>query len=93
MNQEKYVKTQVTLIEIGKMAQGLDLISFLSDINNAEIIGPLQDPTLYRRAKDNLEAIKKLAETLQPFQKQFTAVYHTVLKSGIREHIKGEKKP
>lgn len=85
MNGRQYLETQMRLIEIGKIADTLDLKAFLQCIKNAEALGPVLDPTQYRKAIDNLEAIKKLAESVLPVKTAFEETFKVILNTAIRE--------
>lgn len=69
MTNEKYQHVQDCLLSIAEMVIGLDLDRFLARIEQAESIGPIVDPTLYRRASKDLSEIKELATSLNHFRK------------------------
>lgn len=56
-------------------AQGIDglpfkLDEFIAAIERAESTGPVLDPTLYMKGKDNLEQIKIIAKAARRFKKE-----------------------
>lgn len=94
MKGSEYITTQMRLIEIGKIADTLDLDGFLEWINRAETMGPIVDPTRFMMAADNLRAIKKLAESVLPvkgaYQATFKAVMNTAAVGYMKEKIDAE---
>ncbi len=96
MNGKQYVQTQLSLLDIGKKASNLDLISFLKAISNAETVSPMVDPTLYRRAVDNMHAIKKLAKAAESLQTAFIELQEVIASTAHREmaaHLANEEAP
>ena len=85
MNKQEYLATQATMLTLGKMISKLDLEGFLSHISHTEAAAPIIDPTLYRKAMNNLNEIKKLAQSLQPVQTQFQVLFKTMLETKIKE--------
>src|SRR5574337_1170047 len=83
MNGKEYLTVQMTMIEIGKKLEKLDLDAFLKCISNAETMAPMLDPTLYRQAAANLDAIKKLAHAFQTVKTEFAKVQETVTKTTV----------
>jgi hypothetical protein len=83
MNGKEYMETQIALIELGKRVQKLDLDAFLKCIANAEAAAPTLDPTLYRRAMDNLAAIKKLAVAYQGVKTAMQETQEAVLRTTL----------
>lgn len=61
MTNEEYKATQDLLLQAGRMVDVLDLNGFRDRIWHADSIGSVLDPTLYRVAHRNLEAIDQLA--------------------------------
>jgi hypothetical protein len=78
MTDEEYTQTQAQLILIAQLASQLDLDGFLERINQAETLAPILDPTLYMRGGQKLSQVKRLAQSLRPFQAE------------IRKQIKSE---
>lgn len=85
MKKELYLATQMTLIQIGQTASRLPLETFLEAINNAETVGPILDPTLMKRAEENLQAIKELAEAVLMVKEKFGKTFEAVIKTAIRD--------
>lgn len=81
MNGKQYIQIQMSLIQMGQQASKLDLDGFMKAISNAETTAPIVDPTLYRRAADNLRAIKNLGKAAQEIQKAFAAMQEAVTKT------------
>jgi hypothetical protein len=69
MTDPEYLSTQQAIIVAAQAVMNVDLDGFLSRIRRAESAGPVLDPTLYRQAQKNLQAVKDLAEALVPFKR------------------------
>ena len=87
MEPAKYIETQMRIIEIGKIADSLDLDTFLVCISNAETVGPIMDPTMYRKAMDNLQAIKELAIAAQKVKITYGKVFKAVLETQLKGYM------
>jgi len=61
MNDAEYLQTQMQVLLLAGLLLQLDLPAFLHRIEAAEALGPVLDPTLYRRAADNLAALRETA--------------------------------
>jgi len=70
MTNEEYLETQETVTKICDLIRPLKLNEFLEDINQAETIGPMMDPTLFRAAQVNLANVKRMAIALIEVQKK-----------------------
>lgn len=92
MTKEKYLETQMIILNIGRSLQTVDLDGFLSQISKAETVGPILDPTMYRKVQDNLQAIKKLAQTLQLVKGAFGEVFAAVVETAVRGDMEPSKK-
>jgi len=68
MSDEEYATTQEHLLFVAHFCRGLELAAFLSRIGISEALGPIIHPTLYNEAGEPLRDIKRLAQSLQPFQ-------------------------
>lgn len=89
MNGQEYVKTQMLLLEMGKIADSLNLKAFLKCISNAEAVAPMLDPTMYMKAHANLQAVKKLAEVAKLVQKAYGETYKAVMDTMVKGGMKG----
>jgi hypothetical protein len=69
------------------MASTLDLERFLAQINQAESLAPMLDPTLYMKARDNLHAFKKLAMSLLPVKTAFEDAFKAILETAAKGHM------
>ena len=74
MDDAEYLATQQQIILFAKLIRGVDVQAFLERINRAESIGPVLDPTMYRKAAPALDTIKGLAEALLPFHEEAVKV-------------------
>lgn len=72
MKKDEYQITQTLLLSHAKLiaSSHLDLDEFIEAINRAESVGPVLDPTLYIKGKDNLEQIKIIAKAARRFKKE-----------------------
>lgn len=84
MDGKTYVETQMRLIEMGKIADSLDLNAFLKCISNAETVAPMIDPTLYMKAQANMTAIKKLAHAAVQVQAAYVETYKAVMETLVK---------
>lgn len=87
MDSKEYLRTQATIVNMGLALRNLDLTGFLNQITKAETLAPMIDPTMYKKAQDNLTAIKKLATALLPVQLAFEEVWDAVLKTGMSGYM------
>ncbi len=88
MNGKEYMTTQMTLVEVGKTLQRLDLSAFLRCIESAEASAPMLDPVLFRRASTNLSAIKSLAESALVTKLKFCEVQDAVIRTTVAHMTK-----
>lgn len=69
MTNDQYLAVQTQLQVLAGLVADMPLEDFLERIHLAEAVGPMLDPTLYRAAHRNLEAINGLAVALMGFKK------------------------
>lgn len=69
MSNEEYQDVQNKVCFFAGAILPLNLDAFLERIRVAEAVGPMEDPTLFRKAAGKLGAIKALAEGLAAFQR------------------------
>jgi hypothetical protein len=89
MERDVYMKTQLEVIKIAKQINELPLERFLSAIQHAETVAPLIDPTMYRKAQDNLRAIKDLAKEMLPIKEKFGKLFQAVVETAMRGDMYG----
>lgn len=65
MTNELYLLHQTQIINLAMVATGIDTESFIKRIDQAETMGPVLDPSLYRDASLSLSKIKTLAQAVQ----------------------------
>jgi DNA-binding NarL/FixJ family response regulator len=87
MPQKEYVKTQMTMLQVGRTVATLDLDSFIRQIEQAETTAPFLDPTMYRKAADNMQALKAYAKALVPVKAAFEEVFRAVVKTAAAGHM------
>jgi hypothetical protein len=68
MSDEEYELTQMNLVMMAQLIEGLDLPAFIERAERALAIGPLVDPTLFRQAHGKLEQVLKLASAANGFR-------------------------
>ena len=68
MNNEEYIMTQRQLLLMASLVREMDLDGFLERIETAYALGPMLDPTLYKRGVDNLEIVRRIAEAARKFK-------------------------
>ena len=62
MDDAVYIETQAQLVTLCLLVASLpDLDRFLARIGTAEAVGPLLDPTLYRKAAPKLGQVREIA--------------------------------
>ncbi len=84
MNNDEHQMTQDLLVMTAKNLSMLDLGGFLDNINNADSIGAIMDPTLYRDGMDNLHAMRNLAQKAQQMVGAFHELNEAALKTEKR---------
>ena len=64
MDQNEYLAMQRTLLALSAALVRFRLTDFLSSIDHAQAVGPVLDPTLYRRGMDNLQFVESVARVI-----------------------------
>ncbi len=82
MSDSEYQVTSDMLLQAGRMIDLLDLNGFRARIRDADSIGAIMNPTLYRAANKNLEYIDQLAHEAIRLKSAF---YN--LKSQVRQEL------
>lgn len=66
-----YKETQYQLLMISRIfVENLNLDEFIKAINKAEAVGPVIDPTLFKKGNPNMQRIKNIAYAAQRFQNE-----------------------
>lgn len=81
MTGQQYVTTQMRLIEIGRLAETLDLDEFIKAIENAETAGAVLDPEQFLKASVALNAAKCLAQAVQPVKAVYQGTFRDLMKT------------
>ena len=68
MSDTEYSATQQGLMTLCGIARMYDFHGFLARIGTAHAVGPIVDPTRYRDAMKNLQAIEDLARAAAAFK-------------------------
>lgn len=80
MTGKEYIATQLAIIEIARRVKTLNLLDFIKVIENAQRETPaIKEKEILKKAKANLAAIQKCAETLLPVQEVFDEIYRAVI--------------
>jgi hypothetical protein len=61
LSREQYIAVQDCLVALGQVVARLPLAEFLAQIERADSVGAVLDPTLYRAAAGKLDAVRDLA--------------------------------
>jgi len=72
LTEDQYMDVQNELLMLSSLMARLPLKEFLEDINRAETVGPIVDPTLYRDGAEKLHQVKSLAQAASKVSQVFT---------------------
>jgi hypothetical protein len=67
VTKEEYQETQMRLVMLRQLADGIPLNEFLRAIERTDALGPILDPTLWMKGHRELGKIRELARALQAF--------------------------
>lgn len=67
----EYQMTQERLMFLAQMVDELPLDAFLQRLEEADVLGPLLDPSLYMRVGYRLWAVRDIARAAREFQAAF----------------------
>lgn len=93
MDPKTYIMTQMRILEMAKIADSLDIDTFLLCIKNAETVAPMIDPTLFMKAQANMQAVKKLALIAKEMKVAFGEAYKAVFDTMLKGHMNKELMP
>lgn len=68
MSNEEFIIVRDQLILVTRLLVCLDLENFITLIDQADTLGPILDPTLWRAAHVNMERLKELAVAARVIQ-------------------------
>lgn len=68
MSDEDYALVQMQLLTMGQLIHALDLDGFLRRSDGLDAIGPIVDPTIWRRGHKRLAAIREVARAAKVFK-------------------------
>jgi hypothetical protein len=83
MNASDYMKIQTTLMQVGRMLAPLDLDGFIAQIKRTHGLAPVIDPTLYRKAQNNLSALEDVAIVAATYQDVMNELSKVVLQTAV----------
>lgn len=78
MTEADYKKDLAKVINIGRAVEEINCEGMLKAICESESVAHIIDPTLYRKAMDNLHAIKRLVQALIPVKERAMELRATV---------------
>ncbi len=81
LGSDDYAHAQAQLELIGRLALGIDWDAFIASIRRADVVMPLLDPSLYRRAGGKMQQVRELAEAARSVQQ--VAKRHLEHSSGV----------
>lgn len=90
MTGQEYVTTQMRLIEIGRIAETLNLDDFIKSIENAETMGAAMDPEQFKKSALALAAAKRLAHSVQPVKVVYKETFQTIMSASTAVSRKGK---
>jgi hypothetical protein len=70
LTESEYMTIQNQVVIMAQAVKGMDLKGFIAAVDRAETVGPIFNPTLYRKAEKNMGIIKALAQKLLSFQEE-----------------------
>ncbi len=74
MSNDEYQSTQKQIVRMANEIEQMDLSVFLDRIEVADTMGSILDPTLYMRAIDDMNRVKKLAKAFKNVQDVFKEI-------------------
>lgn len=90
MTPQEYIKCQMAIMDIGKRSSTLDLHGMIEMMNTAQTVAPIVDPTMYMKAQENLNALKKLAQKVLEVQCAFQETINAVISTAAKGHMAEE---
>ena len=74
MSNAEYIATQQQLLLMASLIKELNLDGFLARIKTAYALGPILDPTLYKKSAENVETVHRIAVAARNFQMEVKKV-------------------
>lgn len=74
MSNAEYIVTQQQLLLMASLIKELNLDGFLARIETAYALGPILDPTLYKKSAENVETVHRIAVAARNFQMEVKKV-------------------
>lgn len=74
MDDANFCMVTQQLLMLGHLVKDLDLAEYIQAINRSDSVGPILDPTLWRKGHHKTELLKKMAEGLLQFQKNIPTI-------------------
>ena len=69
MDRDEYELIQNQIMLLGSAVKDLNLDDFIAEIDRADTIGPILDPTAWINGRETMYQIRQLAVALKGFQK------------------------
>lgn len=93
MTGKEYLTTHMRLIEMGKIAESLDLISFMKCIENAQAMTPVMAPEVAKKMNDSLDAVKALTFIAATMKEAYARAYPHVSSPNAVSFMKDNRNP
>jgi len=77
MNQSEYQTELLSIFNLCALVRRLEIAAVLEQIQHAEAVGPIIDPTLYRMAHPPLHWHKKCAQAALRFQRTINELHES----------------
>jgi hypothetical protein len=69
LSREEYDNVQSQLTTLAALVRLMPLGDFIEQLEHADTVGPMLDPTGWRAAREHLEMLKRMAIALHGFQR------------------------
>jgi hypothetical protein len=84
MDKNEFLQAQMSLIQIGRILNTIDLEEFVSQMENAKE-NPITDPVMKLKAENSMKVLINLGKTLKPAKLAFQNVFATVMATQEKE--------
>lgn len=68
MDREEFEVISQQLLMFGNLVKDMELDKYIQAIDRADAVGPIMDPTLWRKAHEKTAILKQMAEGLNKFK-------------------------
>jgi len=74
MDEANFHMVTQQLLMLGNLVKDLELAEYINAINRSDSVGPILDPTLWRKGHRKTQLLRKMAEGLLQFQRSIPAI-------------------